>query len=251
MRRIFLFVLLMIFIFSLIQTGLVSADVYMPSPVNDCHDNEEYFQEGTINQSDYEKIRSVVFGADDFYFFNENPKDQKGFCIDRKEYCSKNNCNLLITLRRVGSVGFHTKNIIVNLILNAILIFLIYLVTRTGLRVFYKVGSLIRVIIITILGYFADFIAISLSIITVEILEKIGLANTVTWYKLSFEQFVTQPLILILTVLITFILVFLIFYNLYSKIITLSRRKRIILSLAFGFLSNPIWYILYKLLSTS
>jgi len=242
------FILLSIVVLLLAQIGIASADIYIPSPTDDCKYSEEYFKEGTISQNDYEKIRSVTFD-DKFSFIHEYQIGQKGFCVDREEYCSKNNCNLLMSLERLGSTRFHINNVIVNLILNLVLISLICLIAGVGLKAFRKIGSFVRIVIITVLGYLADFVAMFLAVVVVKILGEIGLAHTVMWYKLDFAEIITQPLLLALTVIIAFILVSLIFYILYSKVIAISRKKRIALSLVFGILSNPVWYVLYKLIT--
>jgi len=242
------FILLSIVVLLLAQIGIASADIYIPSPTDDCKYSEEYFKEGTISQNDYEKIRSVTFD-DKFSFIHEYQIGQKGFCVDREEYCSKNNCSLMMSLEKIGSTRFHINNVVVNLILNLVLIFLICLIARVGLKSFRKIGSFVRIVIITILGYLADFVAIFLALVIAGILWKIGVMNTAMWYKMDFAQLITQPLLLALTVIIAFILVFLIFYFLFSKVIAASRKKRIALSLVFGILSNPGWYVLYKLLT--
>jgi len=247
MSKITKFVLLLIPVILLVQIGIASADLYVPSPEKACRAGEEYFKEGTIDENDYKKIRSVVFD-DELAFFESNRIGEEGFCVNRDEYCSENNCDLLMSLRAMGSVRFHMKNVLVNFVLNAIFIFLICFIAKVGLKPFRKIGSLIKIAIITVLGYIADFLAMFLAVMIAKILTEIGVIQRWRWYKLDFTEIITQPLVVALTVIIAFILVSLIFYIAYSKLVSTSRKKRIVFALIFGVLSNPIWYVLYKVI---
>jgi len=78
----------------------------------------------------------------------------------------------------------------------------------------------------------------------------IGRLTIYLHYKFDPAEIITGTIPLISLVIIVFILVSLTFYFLYSKIVAVEKKKRLIYSLIFGVLSNPIWYILYKLILT-
>ena len=244
------FVIILLIILSFFSVDSVFADVFIPSPPDDCKDNEIYFKEGNINPNDYIKIRSVVFSN---YAFTENGlierKSQEGFCVDREEYCSKNNCDLKNTAeiflqQQIFSPLFHIKSILLNLVLNSIIILVIYFISKTNLKGFYTVSSLIKIFIITILGYFYDYLAIFLDSVVSKLI------NT-PYSKYRLAELITEAIPLGTLVIVVFILVSSTFYFLYSKTITTDKKKRLVYSCIFGILSNPLWYILYKTLFSS
>ncbi len=241
----FSLVIVLLIILSFSSVNSVFADIVIPSPTDNCKDNEIYFEEGSINPHDYIKIRSVVFYGN----FLRMQKGEEGFCVDREEYCSKNNCDLKNTAeiflqKQIFSPLFHIKNILLNLVLNSIIILIIYFVSKTNLTAFYKISSLIKIFVITILGYFYDYLAIFLDYV-------VSKSVIPMYYKYRLAELITEAIPLGTLVIVVFILVSSTFYFLYSKTITTDKKKRLVYSCIFGILSNPLWYILYKTLFSS
>ncbi|MBM3209203.1 hypothetical protein FJZ40_02840 [Candidatus Shapirobacteria bacterium] len=211
----------------------VSADMFIPSR---CSAGEVSLGQREVDASKYSKIRLSQTGF--------------GYCIDREEYCSKNKCGLEIKIGRINSLGFHGKAIVINLFINASVILLFCLLERIRLKTLIGIRSLIKILAITILGYFADFIAFDTTSTFVSLRCRMGggLCGNV-WYKSSLGEKIASPLFSAafpITIFFVFVLVTIFFYKIYSNTVSIDKEKRVLYSVVFGIVSNPIWYLLYQ-----
>jgi uncharacterized membrane protein len=247
-------ILFLFFILLFLLVAHVRADLYVGSQSTTCKSSEIFKKGGEINPDNYNKITETWLVSESFLAKTER---NQGYCIDAEEYCSKNKCSLSNKVQILASVYFHFKNLTINLLINSLIILLFFLTAKIGLRIFFKLKSLGRLALITILGYLSDILAISFIGIPLAamlsnkfcFLGRSALCGG-TYYKSPIIDRMVTPLSFIaigLSVLIVFALVSFIFYKLYSKILTSDSKKRIIYSIIFGIISNPIWYILYKI----
>jgi len=129
----------------------------------------------------------------------------------------------------------------INFFINGFFILIFYLVAGINIALFFKLKSLIRLLLVSILGVVIDLIGLISSTLLIRLfLPKMYPHMT------SVLLIWNYPLV----ALIVFILVSLTFYFIYSKIISLDKKGRLLYSAIFGFLSNPIWYMLYKLVGS-
>ena len=232
-----LFILFTTFVFFLPLTRPVFANPIVPQPSNNCYESEEYFDAGSINPDGYTHIRKVYFQS-----LMAFPKLEAGitpgYCVNREEYCTTNRCTLDINIKRMYSPVLHTKYFLFDLLLNSSIIIVFYLIGTLSMQkfaMFFQPASLLRVILITVIGYTLDLLAVY------------GLAMGI-WHRFHFGatqlEFIRIPVVLVLIGLFVFIFVSLGFYFLYASLIFSEKKKKIFLSMLFGILSNPVWYLL-------
>ena len=250
MARKILFFSVLVYLFFL-SPSLVHADVYIPIAADECHANEEYFKEGGINPNLFKKIRPVTFQSR-FLIMpgNEVPPLEKGFCVNRVEYCSKNKCDLYTKIRLLFSPLPHIKNILINLIINIIIISTIHGIFKIGLP---KLKNFLRIGLITIVGYCLDLASFFFGNLLTHLFcflyknsLQLILCGSVD-YKSSLETRFLSPISLSafgISTFLIFIAVSLFLYKTYSGFISQEKDKRIIASAIFGLLSNPVWYFL-------
>lgn len=264
--RIFIIFIFLAFIFP----NTVLADIWFPTPSQNCHFEEEYFKPGSIDPGNYRNIRVVVFGDSELEKrLNANPPGmytealkrmgEKGYCVSTDEYCSKNKCNLETTFKLVKTVKFHTEALVYNLLLNAIIIFILILALKKYLnKQLSRVTLIIKLVIATILGYGSDIAGawIASAILTKTCMSGSFLeTKNLDWlcggfyYKTqdAWEIVLSSPLGIVTLTTAVFIFVSIIFYIILSGILFSEKKSRLLASLAFGFLSNPVWYFIFKL----
>lgn len=226
------------------------ADLYFPSPDHNCRADEIYKKTTELNDKEnYSKIRNTIFNTS---YFSSN-YGEKGYCINVDEYCTKNKCDPITNITRINSIYFHLNNLFINFFFNSLLVLILYLFSKTGISKFLQLSVLIKIIIITIFGYIADFLGVIIGSSVVSMGcsfdQKFGSLCSGIWYKSSYLAKIISPLSLIIitiSILVTFILITTVFYKTFSSNITINKKQRLIYSIFFGLLSNPIWYILYK-----
>ena len=229
------FITKIIILLALVFPVFVSADIIIPAPVDDCTQEEFYFKKDSITASEYRSAREVVFSSTfqsfDIYGI------QKGFCIEKREYCLKTGCQDFVIKEAkeiiLGFISLSSHNSVLspmllllnNFILNAFIIFIIYLISRVSLRKFYKANSLGRIALITLLGLLYDFAGVYFSTMIYFLFFPAGSPELFGFILISIFVGIT-------------------FYWLYSGIISLSRKRRILASIIFGIFSNPLWYLI-------
>lgn len=223
------------------QHSPVNADLWIVQ--GKCPANWVFFNENLINPNDYEKVLKPTY---DMY----PGLRSEGYCVRINEYCQKNKCDASLAIEHLSKENnLFLKAIGVNFILNGLIIFFIFLVSKATIKLLFELKSIIKLIVITVLGYFADLVSLQfLSFITSSC------SFTNKWlcgsYKSTFAEKLTSPLsvsLLIPALILIFIIVFYIFYKFYSEIITFDRNKRIKYSIFFGIFSNPVWYFLFRI----
>ena len=251
MKNLIYLVFLILVTFAVSAT-IVSADVYFPKPDDNCNLQEEYVQNSEINKKKFNKIREV--------FFNEPSslnKPEKGYCIDREELCYKKGCSgFIVNLRRLNSAVFHAKNIMINILINTVIVFCLYLLSKKNLRTFLSIGSFLKIGGISLLGYLADmasffitqFIVKNFCFNLFDSLYCKGALNQQAQEKLLFPIDPISLATIGTSLFLIFFLVSLIFYQVYSNFLSTKKKKRIQFSIFFGVLSNPIWYFLLLIL---
>ena len=115
----------------------------------------------------------------------------------------------------------------INFVINSIFIF--FLTTKNRFKSIFNRWSLLRILILSVLGIVSDTIGVFISELIKETSRQ--LYN----YLYAFTLFIS-----------VFVLVSMTFYWLYSKKISNDKKTRIIKSIIFGILSNPVWlYLLF------
>ena len=216
----------------------VCADIFVPQP---CNPEEMYFAAKEINPNNYKKIREVKSQ----FLVSE------GYCVNTKEYCQKNRCDLTTKIKTVKALNSHPKSVAINFLTNSLILFLLFLINRINYKYVFKISSLLKISTITLLGYIADitvifFIAPDLTRKFCWLSENPLCGNL--WYKSSFEERIISPMGSIATIAgagIILLLVSCFFYFFFSQEFT---KRRLLYSLLFGLLSNPIWYFIAQLI---
>lgn len=235
MRK-YLFLLLFTVSLSFVFPKNILADLYSPAVSDKCMENEIFFPPDIINPSLYKKITYVQLDRVDRIMQRGGDREfGDGYCVDKIEYCSKSNClaDILVGAPAFGSSGlvlvYHIRNIIINLVINTLLIFLMHVANDLSVKKYKP----LKAALLTVLGYIYDRVAY-----------PIAFAGTTATYNAR------DPVVAIaILLLIVASLVGITFYFVYSKHINEGKITRIVSSVIFAFASNPAWIYFINLYS--
>jgi len=217
--------------------------MYFPIP---CVENEFFFYSNDIDPSKYTKIR---WDKADVGF-------QEGYCVDKKEYCSLNACDTIMKLSTIDFFGI--SPLIINFGINFIIvIFVIRLAGYVRIQNVIRFTSLLKIAVITVLGYFIDSVAfVFIKAILISTICAINNPIRTKFcgtfnYKSSVEETMTAPIFFIaysVALLFVFVMVTLLFYKVYGSQLGTNKRKKLGYAAIFGVFSNPVWYFLLRFL---
>ena len=239
---------LFLFIFS---PSYIKADFIPPAPRPPCDYEEDFFNKDEINPNLYQNIRRII--PEKCEAGKPCPSTLNttfdGYCVNLSEYCSKNKCDKLlliklydISISKIPQISFGDAEtvfyIIINFLINTVLLLIILHYSDLRLKQFFNLERVVLIILVTVLGYIADILAMLFSGGLIDLMENIAI---------QFIRFIPATIINSFAIgLLTFLMVFFIFYITFAKTMFYEKGKRVKAALFYALISNPLWFLLIK-----